>query len=403
MVDRNGLVTTWPVVAAILTGRTSSEAEGRRFASFCLNGDFQSALEAGTSGTAKVTLELGCADGGAETVQAEIIPRPGQGTAVDGFEIRLHQAGEHDVGGVAFAQTNNNEEPLPLDAQASPAFLIDATDDLRILDANDAASSVLGRPAGELTGLKLSELVELDRSRTVVAELQTPATPAPMFARLVGDAGTIRSYGVSMVPVLWESRRLSLCVLYDVSGWVGLRADLTKMNVELSRLARHDHLTGLFNRPMFLDTLAIANARLNRLGGLLGVLYIDLDGFKPVNDRLGHDAGDRVLVEVANRLKLAVRSSDVVARLGGDEFGAILENLKRREDCLKVARNIIDRLSDPLHVDGERFDLSASIGAVVVSEGVSDSGALVTRADRMMYKAKALGRGRAALAPSDPG
>jgi diguanylate cyclase (GGDEF)-like protein len=172
------------------------------------------------------------------------------------------------------------------------------------------------------------------------------------------------------------------------------------LNDELSRLARHDHLTGLFNRPMFQDTLELANSRVDRSGSLMGILYIDLDGFKPVNDRFGHDVGDTLLVEVVRRLKSGLRASDVMARLGGDEFGVIVENLKTRHDALKIAQNLIERLKEPFDVEGERVHISASIGAVVTARTVEDASALVTQADRAMYGAKSLGRGQAALAPA---
>jgi diguanylate cyclase (GGDEF)-like protein len=182
-----------------------------------------------------------------------------------------------------------------------------------------------------------------------------------------------------------------------VTHWVDSKNELTRINLELSHLARHDNLTGLFNKPMFLDTLELANSRLERLDGLLGVLYIDLDGFKPVNDRYGHDIGDRVLVEVGSRLRGAVRTSDVMARLGGDEFGAILENLKAPRDALKVADLLIEVLAKPFIVDGKRIAISASVGAVVANRRVADSTRLLVQADRMMYRAKRLGRARSAL------
>lgn len=404
LLDAGGMVTGWPPTAAILTGRTSAEVAGRNFASLCQQRGMDSILESARTGDVTVALELNCAGGDAEAVEAEIVAQYGPGGRAAGFEIRLRPASENEIGGVAFAAEPEPDETARLHAHASPAFLVDSSDDFRILDSNDAAARLLGRPRGELAGLRLSDLVEVESpSSAKASESHLGAVATPPFARLVAGDGAIISCELSLIPIQWDLRRLSLCVLHDVSGWVGLRADLTKMNMELSRLARHDHLTGLFNRPMFLDTLELANARASRLGGLLGVLYIDLDGFKPVNDRFGHDAGDRVLIEVGRRLKAAVRSSDVVARLGGDEFGAILENLKRQDDSLKVARNIIERLSEPFDVDGECIELSASIGAVVASAAVQDSTMLVSRADRMMYEAKAQGRGKAAMVLVDPG
>ena len=134
------------------------------------------------------------------------------------------------------------------------------------------------------------------------------------------------------------------------------------------------------------------------MDGCLGVLYIDLDGFKNVNDRFGHDVGDSVLVEVAHRLRGGVRNSDVAARLGGDEFAVILENLRAPEDALKIARHIIDLIAEPVSVAGDTVTISASVGAAVIDRPVADVASLVTSADKMMLEAKSRSSGHAALA-----
>jgi len=280
----------------------------------------------------------------------------------------------------------------------APAFLIDPQT-LRIVDANAAAVQAAGRPLGEMKGRPLPQFLGTRQSRS------KPGDPVSRFGapcfRLTDRSGAERSFGASLVPVRWQSRNLALCVLYDLSQSFETLADLAASNEELSRLARHDHLTGLFNKAMFHETLKLANARVERSGGMLGVLYIDLDGFKPVNDRFGHDIGDTLLVEVVRRLQSGLRASDVMGRLGGDEFGVILENLKRRGDALKVAGHLLKRLEEPFGADGgERVDISASIGAVVTARTVDNASALVADADRAMYEAKSLGRGRAALAPA---
>lgn len=204
----------------------------------------------------------------------------------------------------------------------SAAVLVDAGD-MRILDANPRALGLLGYSVADLAGRDFTDLIESRR----IKDGAVAGRPAPVCYRLTGPDGESTFHGVSSATFTHEGRSVALYLFCDVTLWIDLKTNLENRNLELSHLARHHHLTSLFNRLMFRDTLELANARLGRLGGCLGVLYIDLDGFKKVNDRLGHDAGDSVLVEVARRLRDGVRTSDVAARLGGDEFGVILENL----------------------------------------------------------------------------
>jgi len=396
--DSRGVVVSWSVAAGRMTGLTAAETVGQPFGAICADRGFAETLDAVRSDPVETALRI---NGGAEApdfLQIVISPQRDAAGSLTGYDLDFPEALEPRDMGVAFADAVALENTFwrEFGVQDSPAFLVD-DGDLRVLDSTPAASRVTGRPADELFGLTLNEI--FDTERNCVREEQADGTDAQLcFLRLANADGDVRSYGISAVPVRWENRTLALCVLQDLSGWTGIKAELTRMNLELSRLARHDHLTGLFNRPMFQDTLELANSRLERLGGLLGVLYIDLDGYKLVNDRFGHDAGDAVLVEVARRLKNGVRSSDVIARLGGDEFGAILESLKKPEDALKVARNLVDGMGEPFEVEGERVHISASIGAVVTDRAVEDASALVVQADRMMYEAKSLGRGRAVLA-----
>jgi diguanylate cyclase (GGDEF)-like protein len=269
----------------------------------------------------------------------------------------------------------------------SPALLVDAETG-RVVEANPQSLALLKCSAAEIAGKRFPDL--LDRSRVEDAG-------GAICYRFESEDGISAFYDLSSISLEIEGRQVKLYLFHDVTGWAELQTDLTNRNLELSHLARHDHLTDLFNRYMFRDTLALANARLGRADGLLGVLYIDLDDFKQVNDRYGHDAGDRVLREVAGRLRGAVRTSDVAARLGGDEFAVILENLHSPEDALKVANHIIGVLSEPYSFGRETVRISASIGAVVTGKPLDDVTDLVTRADAMMFEAKSRGRGQASL------
>ena len=158
---------------------------------------------------------------------------------------------------------------------------------------------------------------------------------------------------------------------------------------ELYDLATHDALTGLPNRSFFSERFRHAMARAKRAGHLVGLLYLDLDRFKPVNDSLGHKCGDKLLQTVARRLKRSVREEDTIARLGGDEFAVILEHLSRPRDAAATARKLLQALARPYWLDGHRARVTASIGITVYPLDGDDVETLLKRADGAMYRAKA--------------
>lgn len=152
-------------------------------------------------------------------------------------------------------------------------------------------------------------------------------------------------------------------------------------------LARRDGLTALPNRLALREHFE-ENAMLLGAGSSVAVHYLDLDGFKPVNDRYGHAAGDELLAAVAERLRGAVRSGDVVARLGGDEFGIVQFGLNRTEEADLLARRIIAGIAQPFQIGGDAIEISASVGTVVSSEAGVDLETLLRQADARLYEAK---------------
>lgn len=179
---------------------------------------------------------------------------------------------------------------------------------------------------------------------------------------------------------------------------------LETANEELRRRAFQDPLTGLPNRLLFEDRLAHALERHARASeqisarqlGKVAVLFVDLDGFKPVNDSLGHAVGDKVLKEAAARLQAVARDADTVARIGGDEFVLLMEDVGSLADCVSLARRLIAALTAPLEVNGQRVALSGSVG-IAAYPGHGDWDKLVMHADAAMYTAKRTGGGTYAL------
>ena len=162
----------------------------------------------------------------------------------------------------------------------------------------------------------------------------------------------------------------------------------------LEHLARHDPLTGLPNRAALLDDLGRAMARAERRQRSIAVLFLDLDGFKVVNDSLGHAVGDQVLVAAADRVRTALRGGDLLARLGGDEFTVVLEDLDDLAEPIALAERLVLALREPLDIEDRRHVVTASIGIAVTQPGDRDAADLLRQADLAMYRAKELGKGR---------
>lgn len=179
-----------------------------------------------------------------------------------------------------------------------------------------------------------------------------------------------------------------------------LLSRLDTHQMELGRLAHHDSLTGLPNRKLLSDRLHQALARVQRHSGQVALLFLDLDGFKQLNDTLGHEAGDEALKEIARRLQSVVRQSDTLARLGGDEFVLLACDVTEPlADSLAVlAQKCIDAVRKPLRLRNGEHVLGVSIG-IALSGGAETSERLLVAADKAMYQAKQNGRGGYALAP----
>ena len=164
---------------------------------------------------------------------------------------------------------------------------------------------------------------------------------------------------------------------------------------DLRERSLHDPLTGLANRNLFFDRVGHAIARLGRQpGNSIAVLYVDLDNFKNVNDTLGHARGDRLLAQVAERLRTVVRAADSVGRLGGDEFAVLLEDLTSTAGALVVAERALSLLMTPFDLAGESVNVSASIGIAQRSDANISADELIQEADEAMYEAKHTGKGR---------
>jgi diguanylate cyclase (GGDEF)-like protein len=193
-----------------------------------------------------------------------------------------------------------------------------------------------------------------------------------------------------------------VATLHDITSVgcskITLRLALAEREVREQRLrhdSQHDPLTGLPNRAVFLKRLADASLRARRgVDGLFAVLFLDLDDFKVVNDSMGHQVGDQVLVEVARRLETCIRGGDLVARLGGDEFAILLERVVDARETAIVAERVQEAVSTPMLISGYEWSSTGSIGVALSSPGNEQPEILLRSADMAMYRAKHQGRGR---------
>jgi diguanylate cyclase (GGDEF)-like protein/PAS domain S-box-containing protein len=190
---------------------------------------------------------------------------------------------------------------------------------------------------------------------------------------------------------------ISVSIMRDANGnqrFIMVVEDISRRKgaeEALLRMANHDALTGLPNRVLLQDRLAQAIVHAHRAGTQVAVMFIDLDRFKHVNDSLGHDAGDQMIVEIARRLSSSLRESDTVARQGGDEFVVVLPELAGEDDAAKVAQKLLDNLFQPLLLCGQEVFPTGSIGiAMYPGDGV-DSATLLKNADSAMYQSKGTG------------
>jgi diguanylate cyclase (GGDEF)-like protein/PAS domain S-box-containing protein len=183
----------------------------------------------------------------------------------------------------------------------------------------------------------------------------------------------------------------------EVVRFSGATSDITEQKqaaIALEHLAHYDALTQLPNRTLLADRLAMALAQARRSGERLAVALLDLDGFKPINDEFGHDVGDLILIEVADRLRASLREVDTVARLGGDEFVLVLSGFGEEAEYQRSLERLLATLAEPYTVAGTTATLSASIGVTLFPDDDADTDTLVRHADQAMYVAKQAGRNR---------
>ena len=275
--------------------------------------------------------------------------------------------------------------------EASDQSIIGMTPDLVVTTWNPGAERHFGYLADEAVGRNIFDLLLPDHGEISDSLLHRVAAGA----RISGHETEVRRKDGRIIPI-----SVAASPILDASGAVvGLSTigeDISRRKALEERLhhqAFHDPLTGLANRALLKDRLEHALARQARSGGTLGVVLLDLDDFKSINDSLGHRAGDELLISVADSLRTCTREADTLARLGGDEFAILVEDLNSPDDASVLAERIVASMGSRFTFEGQSFPVSASLGVAIAEGGAATLDDVIRDADVAMYLTKSSAKG----------
>ena len=268
--------------------------------------------------------------------------------------------------------------------------------DNRIVEVNDAFSRITGFDRAEVIGRSPRVLSAGSTNPEIYQDLWRKLDTAGVWS---GELWNRRKNG----EVWAESITISAArnEIGEISHYIGLFSDVTeqkKYQQRLEKLAHHDSLTNLPNRARMTEALEQATAEARREGGRLAIAYIDLDGFKAINDQYGHDVGDQFICHIGERLQGALRNDDIVARIGGDEFVTLIKDMDDEHAIERVLSRLLHALSTPMEISGERLQCSGSIGVTFFPQDEDlQAEQLLRQADQAMYVAKHQGKNQIAF------
>jgi diguanylate cyclase (GGDEF)-like protein/PAS domain S-box-containing protein len=388
--DANGLVIGWNEGANKLFGYTSGEMLGQsvnRLMPQRLNLTHDLAMSRLRDGTephllGKVLELVGLRKNGVEFPIELVL---GSWAAADGAH---YSAVIRDV-----SDRKRAESGLRLAASVyanSYEGIVICAPDKSIVDVNPAFTRITGYPRDDVIGRTPKLLASGKHDAAFYQQMWASVLEHDFWQ---GEVCNRRNNGELYTEIL------SLSVIRDSAGnlqhYIGVFSDISLLKAheeELYRIAHFDLLTGVPNRRLLLDRLGLALARARRSGRSLAVCYLDLDGFKSVNDRFGHDGGDKLLVEMTKRLRLVLRTDDTLARLGGDEFVLLLTDLTGPQESQLALDRVLDVIREPVEIEGQSVAVSASVGVTIYPADEADADVLLRHADQAMYLAKETGK-----------
>jgi diguanylate cyclase (GGDEF)-like protein/PAS domain S-box-containing protein len=278
--------------------------------------------------------------------------------------------------------------------QTTDGIVVVDEQSLQILDANPAFLAGLGYDDAEIRDLSLPDvIVDGEATReTLERRLREVGPACALYMQQRSKDGSLCEIEVRCNALDVHGRAALAYITHDVSLRRKAEQQLLDNQQRLDRMAHHDQLTGLPNRHYLAAFLPDAIAVARAAQSMLGVVFLDLDRFKHINDTRGHETGDQMLQEVARRIRACVRDSDVVIRMGGDEFVIVLRNLKSDDEVTQSTKRIIETFTCPIVVDQHPLQTTASVGVSVFPRDGADMAELLKHSDAAMYQAKDRGR-----------
>jgi diguanylate cyclase (GGDEF)-like protein/PAS domain S-box-containing protein len=273
----------------------------------------------------------------------------------------------------------------------SPIAIVTLDPEHRIQSCNPAFEALFGYAQDEAIGKYLDDLITTSFNREEAEHLTRLVLNGQSIkktARRRRKDGSLVDVEIAGVPVLVNGCQIGALAMYhDISEQV-------RVEEYLKYLATHDPLTVLPNRSLFYEHINHALIAARQTGSRLAVMFLDLDGFKTINDLFGHARGDELLREVARRFRKTLRGGDLVARLGGDEFAFVCEDIQYPEDAAIIAEKILTGLNQPFEIEGSEVSISGSLGISIYPDDGEESRDLLRYADLAMYKVKGKGNQR---------
>jgi diguanylate cyclase (GGDEF)-like protein/PAS domain S-box-containing protein len=277
-------------------------------------------------------------------------------------------------------------------AQAASVFenteeaIIIADKEQKISSVNSAFTKIYGYTNADVSGKSLRLLHSNEQKKEFYKDMWEQINTKGIWRGKI-----INKTKDGLIIPVWSTIKKVLNEKGELLNYTAIQTDLREIESSRAKadyLAYHDPLTGFYNRVNFEEYLLHSLSIAKRSNAIVALLFIDLDRFKVINDTLGHDIGDKVLIEVSKKLKNILRESDFIARWGGDEFVVILEDIGSVSDAALVANNIIDALQAPMHINKHKLLTTASIGIAIFPENGTDAQTLIKHADSAMYLAK---------------
>lgn len=389
----NGRVEWVSPSAADVVGWTAEELVGQPMMSFVLPEDLPESLQVKPDNRDHIDLVVRCrtADGSHRWFDVSSKPLVDESGRFVGRMGRLRDVqAEHE----AQEALRRSEQRFRTAMESAPAGMAVVGLDRGFLEVNPALCRLLGRSEQWLLEHRVTDV--LDPPDELVDRRLRAEVLAGAVASLSVDHQMVRSDGERLL--VEQSIGLLRDEAGDPTGFVSQFVDVTEARESRERLrflATHDSMTELFNRHELVSRISGVLEQTPRSGINVGVLFIDLDGLKPVNDSYGHAVGDEVIVTVARRIRAQVRSGDVLARFGGDEFVLVLPAIHNYEDAERIAASLHEAVEVPMVLDGNEITVTLSIGVAVVRPG-EDPDVALSQADSALYEAKRAGRARTA-------